>query len=342
MRFDLECVARAGWRARGAAPPLRPKADGGDAAPGVHVDAAALARLEAAARDFNLQPRQPVHSLLSGRHASKVRGRGLAFEELRPYVFGDDIRTMDWRVTARTGTPHVRVYAEEKDRPVLLVVDQRMNMFFGTRRAMKSVAAAELAALVAWRVLADGDRVGGLVFGDDGLTELRPQRSRDAVLHLLGEIARRNQALRADAPAVRSAARLNETLLHAAQLVHHDHLVVVVSDFEGHDRRTRDLLLQMREHNDVLAVLVHDPFLSELPTSGELVVSDGELQVELGFGHERIRRGITDFVSTQSTALFAWQQGIGVPVLPLSAAEDTAAQVRHLLGRVMAGTPRGR
>jgi len=342
VRPNLASLARSAWGVRRPAGGAQSGAAPAAIVPGVHVDAAALARLEASARDFNLQPRQPVHSLLAGRHSSKVRGRGLAFEELRPYVFGDDIRTMDWRVTARTGTPHVRVYAEEKDRPVLLVVDQRMNMFFGTRRAMKSVAAAELAALVAWRVLADGDRVGGLVFGDDGLTELRPQRSRDAVLHLLGEIARRNQALRADAPAVRSAARLNETLLHAAQLVHHDHLVIVVSDFEGHDRRTRDLMLQMREHNDVLAVLVHDPFLSELPTSGELVVSDGELQVELGFGHERIRRGINDFVSTQSTALFGWQKGIGVPVLPLSAAEDTAAQLRHLLGRVAARSPRGR
>ena len=95
--------------------------------------------------DFHFRPRQPVHSLLAGRHASRLRGRGLAFEELRPYLPGDDIRTMDWHVTARTGKPHVRVYTEEKDRPVLLVVDQRQNMFFGSKRAMKSVAAAEAA-----------------------------------------------------------------------------------------------------------------------------------------------------------------------------------------------------
>jgi len=77
-----------------------------------------------------LLPRQPVHSLLSGRHGSRVRGRGLAFEELRQYLPGDDIRTMDWRVTARTGSPFVRVYTEEKDRPALFVVDQRISMFF--------------------------------------------------------------------------------------------------------------------------------------------------------------------------------------------------------------------
>jgi len=309
--------------------------------PGVHVDAAALARLEHEVRDFHFRPRQPVHSLLAGRHASKVRGRGLAFEELRPYLPGDDIRTMDWRVTARTGRPHVRVYSEEKDRPVLLLVDQRQNMFFGSQRAMKSVAAAEVAALVAWRVLADGDRVGGFVFGDQDLTELKPKRSRDAVLLLLGEVARRNGLLRADAPPGRGGARLDDVLDRAARVAHHDHLVVVVSDFDGHGERTRDLLLRLAAHNDVLAVLVHDPFLGNLPASGEMVVSDGELQVELGFGREPHRRGIEAFVEEQGTALRAWQQGIGVPVLPLSAAEETAPQLRRLLGRIDTPSRRG-
>jgi len=310
--------------------------------PGVHVDAAALARFEHEVRDFHFLPRQPVHSLLAGRHASKLRGRGLAFEELRPYLPGDDIRTMDWHVTARTGRPHVRVYTEEKDRPVLLVVDQRQNMFFGSRRAMKSVVAAEAAALVAWRVFADGDRVGGIVFGDQDLTELRPQRHRDAVQHLLGEVALRNGRLRADAPAHRGAARLDAVLDRVARVAHHDHLVVVISDFDGHGDLTRDLLLRLAAHNDVLTLLVHDPFLGNLPASGEMVVSDGELQVELGFGRAPQRQGIADFAAEHARALLAWQQGIGVPVLPLSAAEETAPQLRRMLGRLEAPTRRGR
>ena len=334
----LHLASRA--RAQPAAPVASQAAPA--AAEGVHVDAAGLAALELAARDFHFLPRQPVHSVLAGRHASKVRGRGLEFEELRPYLPGDDIRSMDWRVTARTGQPHVRVYSEEKDRPVLLLVDQRMNMFFGTRRAMKSVSAAETAALVAWRVLMDGDRVGGLVFGEDGITELRPQRSRDAVLQLLAEIARQNQALRADAPARRGGTQLNETLLRAARLAHHDFLVVVVSDFDGHDALTRDLLTRIAARNDLLAVIVHDPFMSELPPSGDLVVSDGELQVELGLGHDTVRRGIAAFVDARSRELFDWRHLIGVPVLPLSAAEETAPQLRRLLGQDTAQTRRGR
>jgi len=308
---------------------------------GVYVDAADLAALEAAARDFHFLPRQPVHSVLAGRHASKVRGRGLEFEDLRPYVPGDDIRSMDWRVTARAGQPHVRVFSEEKDRPVLLLVDQRMNMFFGTRRAMKSVSAAEAAALVAWRVLMDGDRVGGLVFGDEDFSELRPQRSRDAVLQLLGEVARRNRLLRADAPARRGGAQLNEALLRAARLAHHDFLVVVISDFDGHDAMTRDLLTRIAARNDLLAVVVHDPFMSELPPAGDLVVSDGELQVELGFGQDAVRRGIASFVDARSRELFEWRHLIGVPVLPLSAVEESAPQLRRLLGQDTASARRG-
>jgi len=329
-------------RARAVPTPAPSAAALAPSKPGVYVSTADLVALEAAAREFHFGPRQPTHSVLAGRHASRVRGRGLEFEELRPYLPGDDIRSMDWRVTARSGTPHVRVYSEEKDRPVLLLVDQRINMFFGTRRAMKSVTAAEAAALVAWRVLVDGDRVGGLVFGDEDCAELRPQRSRDAVLQLLGEIARRNRLLRADSPATRGAERLNDALQRAARLALHDHLVVVISDFDGHDATTRELLGRIAARNDLLAVVVHDPFMSELPPSGELVVSDGELQVELGFGQAAVRRGIADFVDARSRELFEWRHLIGVPVLPLSAGEETAPQLRRLMGQDQPQARRGR
>ncbi|EON19165.1 MoxR protein [Cupriavidus necator] len=327
------------FRAMARAAPSAVQAPAAATVAGVSVDAAALAALEVAARDFHFLPRQPVHSVLAGRHASKVRGRGLTFEELRLYLPGDDIRSMDWRVTARTGKPHVRVYTEEKDRPVLLVVDQRINMFFGSRRAMKSVSAAEAAALAAWRVLAEGDRVGGVVFGDAKAEEFTPRRSREAVQQLLGAIARFNQALRADAPARRAAGQLNAALERAARMARHDCLVIVISDFDGHDDRTRDLMLEMAARNDVLTILVHDPFLSELPESGQLVVSDGELQVELGFGHAATRRSIAEFVDTHAKALLDWHHAIGVPLLPLSAAEETALQLRRLLGRPLQQTP---
>ena len=302
-------------------------------ASGVYVSAADLAQLEHAARDFGFLPRQPVHSLLSGRRASRVRGRGLAFEELRQYVPGDDIRSMDWRVTARTGTPHVRVYTEEKDRPALFIVDQRINMFFGTRRAMKSVAAAEVAALGAWRVLSQGDRVGGFVFNDERIDTLRPHRSRYAAIRLLEAIAAQNAALRADTPMQHQPSQLDAVLEAAAQAAPHDHLVFIASDFDGATERTRDALLRLALHNDVVAALIYDPFLLHLPASGELVVSDGELQVELRVGATQARRGIAEFADARGRMILGWQRELGISVLPLSAAEETAPQLRKLLGQ---------
>src|ERR1700751_4288767 len=134
--------------------------------PGVYVDLDELIALEQRGRRVSFLPRQPVHSLLSGRYASRMRGRGLNFEEIRDSRPGDDVRSIDWKVTARLQKPHVRVFNEERDRQGLLVIDQRLSMFFGSRFAMKSVTAAQAAAIAAWRVLAAGDRIGGIVFND--------------------------------------------------------------------------------------------------------------------------------------------------------------------------------
>jgi uncharacterized protein (DUF58 family) len=164
--------AVASARLRTGTAPVAPTAPDLDAR--VSVSLAHLRTLESRARGLTFLPRQPARSVLNGRHASRLRGRGLNFEELRDYLPGDDIRAIDWKVTARTGRPHVRVMTEERDRPALIVVDQRMSMFFGTRLNMKSVTAAEAAALAAFRILDQSDRVGGIVFGDDHIAEIRP------------------------------------------------------------------------------------------------------------------------------------------------------------------------
>lgn len=327
MRLSLPALGRSRGIRRAASQPLQSEA-------GVYVSASDLAVLQPAARGFGFLRTQPVHSLLFGRHGSRVRGRGLAFEELRQYFPGDDIRTMDWRVTARTQKPYVRVYTEEKDRPALILVDQRLNMFFGSVRAMKSVAAAEVAALAAWKVLDQGDRVGGIVFNDERIDEHRPHRSRAAVMRLAETIATQNRELRADSTLPRAPGQLDAALEKAAALARRDHLVIVVSDFDGNGPRTRDLLLQLAQTNEVIAALVYDPFLLKLPPSGEIVVSDGELQVELGFARGGIRRSLAEFADARAKEILGWQRELGVTVLPLSAAEETAPQIRRLLGEM--------
>ena len=132
----------------------------------VYTNLDKLVALKYDIRGFSYLPKQPVQSQLTGKHRSRLRGRGLDFEEVRIYSFGDDIRSIDWKVTARTKKPHTRVYTEERERPVFLVLDQSSSMFFGSQQYMKSVIAAEAAAISAWKVLAVGDRIGGIGFND--------------------------------------------------------------------------------------------------------------------------------------------------------------------------------
>jgi uncharacterized protein (DUF58 family) len=196
-----------------------------ESTPGVYARLEDLVALQFRAKGFSLLPRQPVHSLLAGRHASRLRGRGLNFEEIRRYLPGDDIRQIDWKVTVRTRKTHSRVYTEERERTVLLIVDQRITMFFGSVRNMKSVTAAEAAALAAWRVLAQQDRIGALVFNDSKVAEIRPQRSRATVMQILHAVLEQNHALAVDKGIAANSAMFNEALRRAVRLAKHDCLV---------------------------------------------------------------------------------------------------------------------
>ncbi|MBD9527443.1 DUF58 domain-containing protein [Paracoccus sp. PAR01] len=305
--------------------------------PRISVDLDHLRRLEAQAKRISFLPRQPSGSVLNGRHASRLRGRGLNFEELRDYLPSDDIRSIDWKVTARTGTPHVRVYTEERDRPTLIVVDQRMSMFFGSQLNMKSVTAAECAALAAFRIFDQGDRVGGIVFGDRDLAEIRPARSRHALTAFLTALADANSLLHADAPTV-DPIPMNRVLASVARMAPRNHLVLVFSDFDIVDDLTERLIAGISRHNDLILGLVNDPFSQELPGGHRIVVSDGTLQAEIDTGNQKTHRALSDLASGRLAQILDWQRRFGVPVLPLSADEDSVTQMRRLMG--LAGTRR--
>jgi uncharacterized protein (DUF58 family) len=300
--------------------------------PGVYVGLDDLIALEWRGRKVSFLPRQPVHSLLSGRFASRMRGRGLNFEEIRDYRPGDDVRSIDWKVTARLRKPHIRVFDEERDRQALLVVDQRLSMFFGSRLAMKSVTAAEAAAIGTWRVLGVGDRVGAIVFNDRELVDMKARRSRATALQILSAIAAQNQSLGVGRGIVPAPGMLNTALEHAQRRALHDAAVIVISDFDGADDATRRMIGGIGRHNDVVALLVHDPLQSDLPPSASMTVTDGELQIRLDVGRDSVRKNISQATEARLKDVFAWTHELGMPVLPLSAAEDTAPQLRRLLG----------
>ena len=302
--------------------------------PRIHVSLPQLRGLEGAARGLTFLPKQASTSVLNGRHASRLRGRGLNFEEMRDYLPGDDIRSIDWKATARTGSPHVRVFTEERDRPAILVVDQRMSMFFGSVLNMKSVTAAEAAAIAAFRILDVGDRVGGIVFNDQDVVEFVPRRNRRTVFKLLEAISEMNAALRADAPAAPRDGGLNDILRRVARIAHHDHLVLVFSDFDGIDGMTHRHLSGIARHNDVILMLVHDPLARGLQESGTTVIGSSDMQAELNLGSAATRGAVDTYARERLERIYRWQSEINLSVLPLSAGEETLPQIRSLMGRL--------
>jgi uncharacterized protein (DUF58 family) len=294
-----------------------------------------LTRLRHRAKGFSFLPRQPVHSLLTGRHASRLRGRGLDFEELRHYFEGDDTRTIDWSATARRGEPHVRVYTEERDRNVLLLVDQRQSMFFSSRHAMKSVAAAEAAALAAFRVTSLGDRVGAIVFSEHGLAEIRPEARAAGVRRILAEVVRHNRLLAADGPPA-DPALLNEVLRRTARLANHDWLVCLISDTAGADEESVRRVTEITAHNDALSVFVHDLLEADLPDIGRAILSEGEQQIEVDLSSRRLRQSFATGFAQRRQVAERFSLHHAIPVLPISTDRDVAEQFREHLGRRLA------
>ena len=313
-------------------PKVKPRESIGSKTAGVYAEMDELVRLQFNVHGFSFLPKQPVRSLLAGRRASRLRGRGLDFEEIRGYIPGDDIRAMDWRVTARTRKPHTRVYTEERDRPVLLVIDQRLSMFFGSQVAMKSVIAAQVAAMGAWRTLSIGDRVGALVFNDLKIREIPPHRSRRRVMQIFQTVIEMNHALRVDADMQMNPAMLNRVLERVRHLAKHDYLVAIVSDFDGANGETRGAVTRLAAHNDVLALYIYDPLEARLPSFGKVIVSQGDLQLEVNTGDGRLRRRFAEqFENSLKTARDLMLKR-GIPVLPIRTAGGVREQFMDLLG----------
>ncbi len=299
---------------------------------GAYVQLEELVRLQHKASGFSFLPKQPIHGVLSGRHASKLRGRGLNFEELRNYLPGDDTRNIDWKVTARTRTPYVRVYTEEKDRTVWLLIDQRVSMFFGSTKRMKSVVAAEVAAISAWRVLSVGDRVGALVFNDAGISVVPPHRSRERVMQILKQVVEKNQALSA-APGLKpDAGKLNEALKQVSLLARHDCLVCLITDGDGLNAETRRHITRLSEHNDVLTAFIYDPLEKELPAAGRLRFADGEGQLEADTSSKKLRTAFQNDFERRLEWMRSASRRFSIPLLPLHTSSPVSEQIRDVLG----------
>jgi len=266
-----------------------------------------------------------VLSPRGGTRLSRQRGRGIDFSEVRPYYPGDDIRTIDWKVTARKARPHTKVFREERERLTLLFVDQTQSMFFGSQVRLKSVAAAEFAALAAWRAITQNDRVGGLVVGNDAVAIHKPYRNVKPLARFFGDLVRFNRTLVRGTP-LPDRQHLDQALLKLRRLARRDHRIYLISDFAPLGDHWRDAFRALAQHNEVIAIRVFDPLERELPPADLYTITDGAERWQFDAGNLRLRERYRARFESHATefAELCRQTSVQFGVLPTDSAVRTA------------------
>lgn len=251
---------------------------------GIHLSASELIALKPRCNALSLPMHRPSVSALAGAYRSRFRGRGVDFVESRNYLPGDDIRNMDWRVTARTGKPHTKIFQEERERPVLVVVDASPSLYFGTRKRLKSVAAGQLAAAIAWAAVRRGDRIGAFLLASDKHRELRPAGGRRGAMRVIQGLV---DWLDPDL-LHQGHEPLSVSLQRVRHAVRPGSLILIISDFFSLDEHCHRHLSRLRQHNDVIGCQVMDPAEQFLPM-GRFPISDGENSAMLDTHHATSR-----------------------------------------------------
>lgn len=286
---------------------------------GAYTELDQLISTRFAAKQLKIHQRNRALSLLAGPNKSNFRGRGIEFEEVRVYQAGDDIRSIDWRVTARSNNAYTKLFREERERPVLIMVDQRQAMFFGSQYGFKSVMAANLAATLGWSALHNGDRLGGLVIGNDGHKETRPRRSRKAVLGLLDQVHAMNSQLnKYSGVDLNSEQTLTESFTELRRIAKPGSAIFLISDFNGFNEAAKKQLFQLSKHCEVTCFFVYDPMEQQLPQAGEYTITDGQTRKTLGTGSSAQRDHYSQQFDQKLNSIHQFLGRLGVPVIEIS------------------------
>lgn len=250
---------------------------------------------------IDLSARKNIHGQMSGNYLSRSKGRGMEFDEVRHYQTGDDIRAIDWRVTARTGKTHTKLFREELERPVLIATDLSASMHFGSQLLFKSVQAAHLAALVAWHAKNRGDRLGGIVFNQHAHLELKPRSRKEGVLHYLHaltamhlsqqEYQQKHQAVSENDL---KGNYFKDNCARIRQVAKPGSLVYLITDAQQIKAKNcpqqQDALRHLThisQHCELVVCLIDDPLEQALPTSAiklNVTLTDGSHRQQLTLG----------------------------------------------------------
>lgn len=232
-------------------------------------------------RRIQIVARRQVNDLLAGEYLSVFKGRGMEFDAVREYVPGDEIRSIDWNVTARTGAPYVKTFCEERELTVLLAVDISASGAFGSQQRSKMESAVEVAAVLMFTALKNNDKVGLMFFADDVVKYIPPRKGRGNVLRLIRELLATNP--------IKAPTDVRRALEYLGRVQRRRCVVFVMSDFLGPDC-SQSLAIANQRH-DCIAVTLSDPRESSVPDVGFLTLRDAETDelLELDTSHPRVR-----------------------------------------------------
>ena len=296
---------------------------------GVVAELNELISLRRYAQSVQYQPE--MRALRSGIHLSKLRGRGMDFSEVRNYQAGDEIRHMEWRVTARTGRPHVKIYQEERERPVVLLTDFNPSMIFGTKIAFKSVVAARLASILAWTVIKQGDRVGGFFFSATQHSEFIPRGRDSGVLPLLGSLCQYTE--QTDEQREQKPRMLSDALVRMRRVVRPGSILVLISDFYSMDSECEKHLNRLRGHNDVLAYHICDPVELAPPKPQQYAITNGQQELILDTSLESVNTAYELYCQSRIEQLKDQFKRLQIQYVQLTAETDLAQLVRQTFPR---------
>ncbi|WP_122664995.1 DUF58 domain-containing protein [Pseudomonas viridiflava] len=297
--------------------------------PGIRVSLTELIEMRHRVREVQLFSTPSQRSPLIGLHHSKLRGRGVDFDQVRVYQAGDDVRSIDWRVTARTQEPHTKLFHEERERPIFILVEQSRRLFFGSGLMFKSVLAAQAAALIGWAALIHNDRVGGLVFGDNEHYEIKPRRSKQSLLQLLNRMVRVNQSLHTEIAADRDA--LGIALRRAREVLRPGSLVIVLCDERALSDAAEQQLSLLSRHCDLLLLPLSDPLDHALPASGLLRFAERGAQLEMDTLNPELRQAYRAQGEARKDRWEMLAKKLRVLLMPLSTQQEMVEQLREYL-----------
>jgi uncharacterized protein (DUF58 family) len=281
---------------------------------GADIDSSALIATRFSARFLDVTKASRALANLAGAKRSYRRGRGVEFDEVRQYTAGDDVRAIDWRVTARSGEPHTKLFHEERERPVLIALDLRRTMRFGSRNCFKSVLAAHTASLLLWSALDRGERVGGMVVSGNRAEDIRPARSKHTVLAIIREMVRCDKNNSDIEPL-----DLAEQLKQIQRIARPGSALFLISDFhDGLNPGVLQTLRRLVQHVQITGVMISDPLERNLPAAGRYVVSDGAGRSALDTGNRKLVAQFSAEFDAHAQALRDAYQGLRIPLISIS------------------------